>query len=60
MITEDLELALAVGRDQPLEEQAPEQAREHPHGQEEARPAGDPALAVGREPPPGTMQWTCG
>ena len=32
-----------------LQEQAAEQAREHAHRQEEARPAGDPARAVGRE-----------
>ena len=32
-----------------LQEEASEQAREHPHGQEESRPTGDPLRAVGRE-----------
>ena len=36
-----------------LEEQAPEQAGQHPHGQEEAWLAGDPALAVQSYAPPG-------
>ena len=36
-----------------FEEAAPEQAREHAHRQEEARPARDPALAVGRQPAAG-------
>ena len=31
------------------EEQAPKQSRQHPHRQEEAKSAGDPALAIGRE-----------
>ena len=44
-----------------LEEQTPEQPRQHPHRQEEARAAGDPALAVrGETPPPGTTQCRCG
>jgi hypothetical protein len=34
---------------QSFEEQAAEEAREHPHGQKEAGPAGNPALAVGRK-----------
>jgi len=29
-----------------FQKQAAEQAREHPHGQKEARPAGDPALVI--------------
>src|SRR5712691_699505 len=36
-----------------LEEEATEQAREHAHGQEESRAAGDPLRAVGRE----TAAW---
>ena len=48
-IAEEGEPAGAMGRGQPVEEQPAEQAREHAHGQEEARPAGDPARAVGRE-----------
>ena len=34
---------------EPVEEQPAEQAREHSHGQEEARPAGDPARSVARQ-----------
>ena len=36
-----------------FEEAAPEQARQHAHGQEEAGPAGDPALTVRRQPAAG-------
>ena len=32
-----------------LEEQAAEEAREHPHGQEESGPTGDPLRAIGRQ-----------
>jgi hypothetical protein len=32
-----------------VEEQPPEEPRQHPHGQEEAGPAGDPARAVWRQ-----------
>ncbi len=35
-----------VQGDEPVEEQPPEQARQHPHGQEEAGAAGDPAASV--------------
>ena len=49
MIVEEVEEAGVVGCDQPLQEQSPEQTREHTHQQEEARPAGDPALAVERD-----------
>lgn len=38
-----------MGRLELVQEQAPVEAREHAHGQEEARPAGDPCLAVRRE-----------
>ena len=33
-----------------LQEEAPEQAREHPHGEEESRATGEPLRAVGGEP----------
>ena len=36
--------------EQLLQEAPPEQARQHPHRQEEPRPARHPGLAVGREP----------
>ena len=45
-ITKGPELALAMGLLETLEEEAPEQTREHPHRQEETRPAGDPAAAI--------------
>jgi len=34
MIAEELQMAGFVGHDQPLQEQPPEQAREHAHRQE--------------------------
>jgi len=49
MIGEECQEAGSVGRDQPLQEQPAEQAREHADRQEEAGPAGYPALAVGRD-----------
>ena len=49
MIAEERQLAGFVGRDQLLQEQPPEQARQHPHRQEEAGPARHPALAVERD-----------
>ena len=49
MIAEELQAAGLVGREQPLQEQPAEQAREHTHRQEEARPARHPALAVERD-----------
>ena len=49
VIAEEAQAAGLVGGDELLQEQPPEQAREHAHGQEEARPAGHPALAVGRD-----------
>jgi hypothetical protein len=36
-----------------FEETATEQSREHAHGQEETRPAPNPALAIEREPAAG-------
>ena len=49
VIAEEVEAAGIVRGRELLQEQPAEQPREHAHGQEEARPAGDPALAVGRE-----------
>ena len=46
MLTEELQLAGPVGGSELLAELPPEQPREHPHGQEKAAPAGDPALPV--------------
>jgi hypothetical protein len=45
-IAEAFELASAMRLDKAVEEQATEQAREHPHRQEEARPTDDPAAAI--------------
>ena len=53
MFTEELQFAGTVGVAELLEEQAPEQSREHTHGQEKPWPAGDPTLAVKREAPAG-------
>ena len=41
-----------------FQETPPEQAREHRDRREEAAPAGNPALAVGRQAAPGTMPGT--
>ena len=41
-----MQLALVKGLLQVFEEEAPEPAREHADGQEEARTAGDPMLAI--------------
>src|SRR2546430_498979 len=49
MIAEELQVAGLVGRDQLLQEQPAEQAREHAHRQEEAGPARHPALVVERD-----------
>ncbi len=49
MFTEELQLAGTVGIAELLEEQPPEQLREHAHGQEEPRPAGDPTFTVERQ-----------
>jgi hypothetical protein len=45
----ELELAGVESPLEMLQKQATEQARQHPHRQEESRPAGDPAGAVGRQ-----------
>jgi hypothetical protein len=47
MVAEEAEAAGRVDCRERLEEQPPEQAREHAHRQEESRPAGYPALAIG-------------
>src|SRR5260370_33897037 len=49
VIAEEVEVAGLMRRRELLQEQASEQPREHAHRQEEARPAGDPTLAIGRE-----------
>src|SRR5215472_15002612 len=47
---EELQLAGVEGGLEMLEEQAPEQSREHADGEEEARAAGDPMFPIGRDP----------
>jgi len=49
LVGEELQPPGLVGGGQPFEEQATEEAREHPDGKEETGPAGNPVLAVGRE-----------
>ncbi len=49
MFTEELQLAGTVGVAELLEEQPPEQFREHTHGQEKPWPAGDPTLTIERQ-----------
>ena len=49
VLSEELQPAAAMSLTELFEEAAAEQAREHPHRQEEARLAGDPARAVGGE-----------
>jgi hypothetical protein len=49
MLTEELQLPGFVSDDELVEEQSPEQSRQHAHRQEEVRSAFDPALAVERE-----------
>ena len=46
MIAEEGQAVLVMGSGQHRQHQAPEEAREHPHRQEEARSAGDPPLPV--------------
>ena len=46
ILTEEVQLASVMRLGQFLEEAASEQAREHAHRQEEARPAGHPTLTV--------------
>ncbi len=49
VIAEEGEAALSMELDQPVEKQAPEQPREHAHGEEEVRPARDPLRPVRRQ-----------
>jgi hypothetical protein len=49
VVAEELEAAGLMRRRQLLQDQPAEQPREHAHGQEEARPARDPARAIERE-----------
>ena len=53
VLAEELQRPAAMQRVELLEEAPAEQAREHAHRQEEAGPAGDPALAVRRQPAAG-------
>ena len=53
MLAEEAQLAGPVQLLEFFEEAPTEQPREHAHGQEEARPASDPALPVRREPAAG-------
>jgi hypothetical protein len=46
---EEAEVALVEGVFQRFEKEAAEQAREHTHGQKEARLAADPAFVTGRK-----------
>jgi len=45
----ELQLALIKGSLEVFEELAPEEARQHTHGEEEARAAGDPTLSLGAD-----------
>ena len=53
MFAEELQLSGAMSGLELLQEQSPEQAREHAHRQEETFAAGDPTLAVQRHATPG-------
>jgi len=59
-IAEEDEAAGLMPGCEAFEKEAAEQAREDAHRQEEAGLAGDPARALRRQPPPGTMTCTCG
>ena len=48
-IAEEGEPIGCMGREEPLQDQAPKQVRQHPHWQEEAAPASDPAAPVGAQ-----------
>ena len=52
-LAEELQSSGLVGGCQPLQEQASEQARQHADGQEEARPAGHPAVSIEGDPAAG-------
>jgi hypothetical protein len=49
LVGKELQPPGLVGGGQPFEEQATEGAREHPHGEEKAGPAGNPGFAIGRD-----------
>src|SRR5689334_6084434 len=49
LVGEELQAPGLVDGGQPFQEQAAEQAREHPHRQKEAGSAGNPVPAVGRQ-----------
>src|ERR1700757_4589047 len=52
MLTEELQLPGFVSSGELVEQQSPEQSRQHAYRQEEVRSAFDPALAVEREAAP--------
>ena len=49
VLAEELELTVPMGVLQLFEEAAPEQTRQHPHREEEARLARHPPIGIGRE-----------
>jgi hypothetical protein len=49
LVGEELQSPGLVGGVQPFEEQATEEPGEDRNGEEKAEPAGDPALAIGRD-----------
>ena len=59
-IAEEGQLTGPVQIPQPLQKQAPEQPRQHPHMQEEPGAAGNPPVPSGDRPPPGTIMWMWG
>ena len=60
-IAEELDLAPAVRLREAVEEQAPEQTREHPHtGRKKPGRQAIQRLLSGEIPPAGTMQWAWG
>ena len=59
VLAEELKLTVTMQVLELFEEAAPEETREHPYREEEARLARHPAIGMVR-PPPGTMPCTCG
>jgi len=50
---EEVQSPVELGGGDQVQDQAAKQPREHPHGQQEARPAGDPACSVQSNPTTG-------
>ena len=59
-IAEERQPARRVGVGEAGQEEPAEQAREHPHRQQEAGPAGTQRVPSSEIPPPGTIMWMCG